>query len=79
MFACLFKREIDNCLDCGGELDTGWECNDCGKDWRFMVKADIASSDLTVAGAKNPEQGSGYKRVFALPRKKPLPKRLPQK
>lgn len=20
------------CLQCGGELDTGWECNDCGWD-----------------------------------------------
>lgn len=22
----------DKCPKCGGELDTGWECNDCGFD-----------------------------------------------
>ncbi len=22
------------CPECGGELDTGWECNDCGYDAR---------------------------------------------
>jgi Zn ribbon nucleic-acid-binding protein len=22
----------DQCPECGGELDTGWECNDCGFD-----------------------------------------------
>jgi ribosomal protein L37E len=22
----------DLCPECGGELDTGWECNDCGFD-----------------------------------------------
>lgn len=24
----------DTCPECGGELDTGWECNDCGFDCR---------------------------------------------
>lgn len=24
----------DECPECGGELDTGWECNDCGFDAR---------------------------------------------
>lgn len=24
----------DLCPQCGGELDTGWECNDCGYDAR---------------------------------------------
>lgn len=23
----------DQCPDCAGDLDTGWECNGCGKDW----------------------------------------------
>lgn len=23
----------DRCPDCGADLDTGWECNGCGKDW----------------------------------------------
>ena len=28
------KRKVskDICPKCGGELDTGWECNDCGFD-----------------------------------------------
>lgn len=26
----LARRDI--CPRCGGELDTGWECNDCGYD-----------------------------------------------
>ena len=25
---------FEYCPTCGGELDTGWECNDCGRDWR---------------------------------------------
>lgn len=29
----------DGCPECGGELDTGWECNDCGYDARPLVKA----------------------------------------
>ncbi len=27
----------DSCPECGGELDTGWECNDCGFDARNLV------------------------------------------
>jgi len=23
-----------HCPGCGGDLDTGWECNQCGLDWR---------------------------------------------
>lgn len=26
------KIAADVCPKCGGELDTGWECNDCGYD-----------------------------------------------
>lgn len=26
------------CLCCGGELDTGWECNDCAADHHHGVK-----------------------------------------
>jgi hypothetical protein len=33
-----FRRAMlameDRCPQCGGELDTGWECNDCGYDAR---------------------------------------------
>lgn len=25
---------FDYCPSCGGDLDTGWECNKCGRDWR---------------------------------------------
>ncbi len=31
------KREFEYCPTCGGELDTGWECNKCGLDWREWV------------------------------------------
>ena len=24
----------DYCPSCGGELDTGFECNSCGRDWQ---------------------------------------------
>lgn len=32
------NQEEPKCLKCGGFLDTGWECNDCGWDgidWYF--------------------------------------------
>jgi hypothetical protein len=25
---------FEYCPTCGGDLDTGWECNKCGRDWR---------------------------------------------
>ncbi len=31
----------DICPECGGELDTGWECNDCGFD-----ASDLAYSEV---------------------------------
>lgn len=31
----MVKRNI--CPMCGGSLDTGWECNDCGHDARSAV------------------------------------------
>lgn len=31
------KREFEYCPTCGGDLDTGWECNKCGLDWRDWV------------------------------------------
>lgn len=33
----------DRCASCLGELDTGWQCNDCGSDWRPWI---LASSEL---------------------------------
>lgn len=31
------KARQDICPKCGGELDTGWECNDCGCDARPLI------------------------------------------
>lgn len=31
----LAKRDI--CPECGGQLDTGWECNRCGYDAKFLL------------------------------------------
>jgi tRNA(Ile2) C34 agmatinyltransferase TiaS len=28
----------DICPECGGELDTGWECNSCGFDAMPIIK-----------------------------------------
>jgi len=28
------EMAFEYCPTCAGELDTGWECNDCGRDWR---------------------------------------------
>ena len=27
------KIDFDYCPSCGGDLDTGWECNSCNLDW----------------------------------------------
>lgn len=32
----------DRCARCLGELDTGWECNDCGHDWMPWIGASRA-------------------------------------
>jgi len=37
-FPADFDVEDGDCLCCGGQLDTGWECNDCGADHRPGVK-----------------------------------------
>jgi tRNA(Ile2) C34 agmatinyltransferase TiaS len=28
----------DVCPECGGALDTGWECNDCGYDAQHLIE-----------------------------------------
>jgi methionyl-tRNA synthetase len=28
----------DTCPRCGGELDTGWECNECDYDARWLIE-----------------------------------------
>lgn len=27
------NMEFNHCPTCGNELDTGWECDCCGRDW----------------------------------------------
>lgn len=36
------KKTVDDdkCPKCGGELDTGWECNDCGYDAAWVAHHD---------------------------------------
>lgn len=37
------KRKIlkdEKCPKCGGGLDTGWECNDCGYDAAWAAEPD---------------------------------------
>lgn len=31
------KREFEHCPTCGGDLDIGWECTKCGRDWKDWV------------------------------------------
>lgn len=31
------------CVDCDGDLDTGWECNDCGFD-AFYLRNDASAN-----------------------------------
>ena len=33
----ILKVVQDICPKCGGELDTGWECNDCGGDAQVFL------------------------------------------
>lgn len=41
----------DKCPECGGELDTGWECNDCNFDARpLMVRQYGLKSDDSKGG-----------------------------
>lgn len=35
----------DRCAKCLGELDTGWECNECGYDWKPWIDASTAIND----------------------------------
>jgi hypothetical protein len=41
----------DKCPECGGELDTGWECNDCGFD--AMSLAFDKTLDTLITRAKS--------------------------
>lgn len=35
------KMEWDYCPSCAGDLDTGFECNNCGRDWRLYATIDV--------------------------------------
>jgi hypothetical protein len=37
----------DRCAKCLGELDTGWECNECGFDWKPWIDASKAKHEAT--------------------------------
>lgn len=41
--------EEDVCPKCLGELDTGWECNDCGYDARWLICSDAAYQEQSNA------------------------------
>ena len=32
-----YARDLEKCPECGGELDTGWECNSCDYDARDLA------------------------------------------
>lgn len=36
--ASLIAVADNKCPVCGGELDTGWECNGCGKDCQPLIR-----------------------------------------
>ena len=42
----------DICPICFGELDTGWECNNCGYDARPLVERTLPGSN-TASGEAN--------------------------
>ena len=39
--------EREQCPECGGVLDTRWECNDCGHDGRVEARKTV---DAAIAG-----------------------------
>lgn len=49
------KNEWQFCAYCGGELDTGWECNACGADWMRMAHQRVV--DLAPAALAAIETG----------------------
>lgn len=36
----------DRCAKCLGHLDTGWECNDCGFDWKPWIDTSTTINNL---------------------------------
>jgi|HubBroStandDraft_1064217.scaffolds.fasta_scaffold353041_3 hypothetical protein len=54
---------VDMCPKCGGELDTGWECNKCGYD--AMPHADIAKCGANLYGRR--ARNGGYSMSYVKP------------
>lgn len=44
-FPADFDVDDGPCLVCGGELDTGWECNTCGADHYAGVRLLISEAE----------------------------------
>ena len=48
-FPADFDVDEGPCLVCGGQLDTGWECNDCGADHingvRLIISTGVTRHD----------------------------------
>lgn len=42
----------DKCPDCGGDLDTGWECNSCGADFQVRANKVVDRRALLAAPQK---------------------------
>ena len=40
------RMEWDYCPSCAGELDTGFECNKCGRDWQPWAMAFVGVEDV---------------------------------
>lgn len=48
----------DLCPDCGSDLDTGWECNGCGRDWMSIGSAIVErTTRAALADQPKPEPG----------------------
>jgi hypothetical protein len=43
----------DYCPDCGGQLDTGWECNSCQFDARPLVARQYGLASRNGGGVDN--------------------------
>lgn len=48
-------REEERCPECGGGLDTGWECNDCGFDAQMLAYTEVERERDKRMGSDNGE------------------------
>lgn len=57
------------CAYCGGELDTGWECNTCGADWMHLAHqrvVDLAPAALAAIDGARRREGRTNRLLVAL-------------